>query len=104
MCIRDRFLSDTIFLGELSLDGKLRHIKGALPIAVEAKKKGINRIILPKDSANEAAIVDDIEIYGFETLTEVISFLNEESNIEKTLRIRINFFQLLIHIILIFQM
>ena len=62
----------------------LRHIKGALPIAVEAKKKGIKRIILPKESANEAAIVDEIDVYGFENLTEVISFLNEESNPEKT--------------------
>ena len=82
--VSDKFLSDTIFLGELSLDGKLRHIKGALPIAVEAKKKGINKIILPKESANEAAIVDDIDVYGFETLTEVIAFLNEETNPEKT--------------------
>ena len=48
-------------------------------------KKGIKRIILPKESANEAAIVDEIDVYGFDNLTEVISFLNEESNPEKTI-------------------
>ncbi len=69
-------LNDTIFLGELSLDGSLRHIKGALPIAVEAKNKNIKRIILPNDSAQEAAIVDGIEVYGFDNLSEVIAFLN----------------------------
>lgn len=61
----------------------MRHIKGTLPIAVESKKKGIKRIILPKESANEASIVDGIDVYGFESLTEVIAFLNEESSPEK---------------------
>lgn len=82
--VSDKLLSDSVFLGELSLDGTLRHIKGALPISVESKKKGIKRIILPKESANEAAIVDGIDVFGFENLTEVISFLNEDTNPEKT--------------------
>ncbi len=77
-------LLDTIFLGELSLDGTLRHIKGALPIAVEAKSKGIKRIILPTESANEAAIVDGVDVYGLNNLSEVISFLNDDLKIEKT--------------------
>jgi magnesium chelatase family protein len=55
-----------------------------LPIAVEAKKKEITRIILPKESASEAAIVDEIDVYGFENLNEVIDYLNEESNPAKT--------------------
>jgi magnesium chelatase family protein len=77
-------LNDTIFLGELSLDGTLRHIKGALPISVEAKRKSIKRIILPNESSKEAAIVDDIEIYGFDNLSQVIDFLNGNYEIEKT--------------------
>ncbi|MHB9010666.1 MAG: YifB family Mg chelatase-like AAA ATPase [Ignavibacteriaceae bacterium] len=70
------FLSDTVFLGELSLDGQLRHIRGALPVAVAAKKNNIKRVVLPKDSAAEAAIVKGIDVYGLESLSEVTDFLN----------------------------
>ncbi len=77
-------LENTIFLGELSLDGKLRPVKGALPISVEAKRKNIKRIILPKDSAKEASIVDDVDVYGMENLTEVVEFLNDGIKVEKT--------------------
>ncbi|MDR3625454.1 MAG: YifB family Mg chelatase-like AAA ATPase [Ignavibacteriaceae bacterium] len=76
--------TDTIFLGELSLDGKLRPVKGALPISVEAKRKGIKRIILPVDSASEASIVDEVEVYGMESLTEVVNFLNGDLVKERT--------------------
>lgn len=85
-------LYDTIFLGELSLDGSLRHIKGALPIAVEAKSKSIKRIVLPSDSAQEAAIVDGIEVYGFENLSEVVSFLNGDLEKEITITNKQNLF------------
>lgn len=78
--IQMALLEGTIFLGELSLDGQLRPIKGVLPISVEAKKKGIKRIILPVDSAKEASIVEGIDVYGMENLLEVIQFLNEEIN------------------------
>ena len=74
--------SDTVFLGELSLDGKLRHVKGALPITVEARKKGIKRIILPKNSSIEASIVDGIDVYGIENLNDVVEFLNGENKLE----------------------
>ena len=77
-------LDETIFLGELSLDGTLRPIKGALPISVEAKKKNIKRIILPKESAKEASIVDDINVFGLSSLKEVVEFLNGNMVIEKT--------------------
>ncbi len=77
-------LSDTIFLGELSLDGKLRPIKGALPISVEAKRRNIKRIILPKDSAEEASIVDEINVFGMDSLKEVVDFLNGNKIVEKT--------------------
>ncbi|UCH66641.1 MAG: YifB family Mg chelatase-like AAA ATPase [Ignavibacterium sp.] len=71
--------SDTVFLGELSLDGKLRHVKGALPVTVEARKKGIKKIILPKNSSIEASIVDGIDVYGIENLSEVVDFLNGDN-------------------------
>ncbi len=74
--IESNKLNDTVFLGELSLDGKLRPVKGALPITVEAKKKGIKRIILPVESSVEASIVDEIDVYGVTKLDEVVDFLN----------------------------
>ena len=74
--ISSDLIDQTIILGELSLDGTLRKIKGALSIAVEAKNKGFKKIILPKDSAREASIVDGIEVYAMESLNEVINFLN----------------------------
>jgi len=74
--VNENLIRESVFLGELSLDGKLRPIKGALPISVEAKRKGFKRIILPVDSAKEASIVDDIEVYGMDNLEDVVSFLN----------------------------
>jgi magnesium chelatase family protein len=74
--IQNEELTETIFLGELSLDGKLRPIKGALPITVEARKKGIKKVILPIESSKEASIVSGIDVYGMENLSEVVNFLN----------------------------
>lgn len=74
--VNTQMLEDTILLGELSLDGTLRPIKGALPIAVEAWKKGMKRIILPVQSASEAAIVDGIQVYGAASLKQAVDFLN----------------------------
>ena len=74
--VNKNLLNDTLFLGELALDGQLRHIRGALPITLSAKKNNIKRIILPKDSAPEAALVDGINVYGLESLSEVVDFLN----------------------------
>jgi len=74
--VNENLIPESVLLGELSLDGKLRPIKGALPISVEAKRKGFKRIILPVDSAKEASIVDDIEVYGMDNLEDVVSFLN----------------------------
>ena len=82
--IKGNMPDNSIFLGELSLDGTLRPIKGALPISVEAKRNGIKKIILPKDSADEASIVDGIDVYGMENLMEVVQFLNNEIQKEKT--------------------
>ena len=68
-----------VFLGELSLDGKLRKVNGVLPIALEAKKNGFKGIILPVENAAEAAIVEGIEVYPFEDIRGVIDFINGQS-------------------------
>ena len=77
-------LEDTIFIGELSLDGKLNKVNGILPICIEAKKLNIKKIILPKENANEAAVVDGIQIIGANNLREVIQYLNGEIEISPT--------------------
>lgn len=71
-----------ILMGELSLDGGLQPIKGALPIALQAKQEGFEGIILPKQNAKEAAIVEGFNVIGVENLNEVIQFLNNELIIE----------------------
>lgn len=76
--IKDEKLKDTIFIGELSLDGKLNKINGILPICIEAYKKGIKRIVLPKQNSKEAAIVKNLEVIGLDDLKQVIKYLNNE--------------------------
>lgn len=78
------FLHSTLFLGELSLDGSIRFIKGALAIACDALKLGKQRIILPKANAAEAALISDLEIIGVDSLTELIGFLRGEIILEPT--------------------
>jgi len=68
-------LNDYIIAGELSLDGKIKPVRGALPIALEAKRLGLKGIVLPKENAPEAAVVKDIDVHGFESLPSVIEFL-----------------------------
>lgn len=70
-----RSLKDYLMMGELALDGKLRPIRGALPIAIMARKLGIKKIILPRENAREAAIVDQVEVYGLSELREVFEML-----------------------------
>jgi len=70
-----------IIMGELSLDGSLRPIKGALPIAIQARKEGFKGLIIPKPNAREAAIVSDIEVYGVEHINEVVGFLNKTTTL-----------------------
>ncbi len=69
-------LKDSIILGELSLDGSLREIKGALPISVSAKQMGFKRILLPEDSAPEASIVDGIDVIALKSLKQTIDYLS----------------------------
>ncbi len=78
----DKF-SDYIIMGELSLDGSLQSIKGSLPIAIEAKEKGFKGIILPKVNANEAAIVNNLDVYGVDNISEVALFFDKNIEPEK---------------------
>ena len=82
--IKKQNFEDTVFIGELSLDGKINKAKGVLPICIEAKNKGIKRIILPRENAKEAAIVKGIEVIGVSTLDQLVEYLNEEIKIEST--------------------
>lgn len=77
-------LEKYIFLGELSLEGFLRPIKGALPIALEASKQGFEKIILPFQNAEEAAMVGAIDVIAAHNLKEVVEFVNGERDIEPT--------------------
>ena len=80
--IENDSLKETLFLGELALDGSLRPIHGALSIAVEAKKNNIKRVLLPRQNAVEAALVDGLEVIPIETLAEANAFLNNEKKID----------------------
>jgi len=75
-------LNDYIIMGELSLDGGLQPIKGALPIALQAKKEGFKGFILPKANAREAAIVSGLEVIGVENIKQVVDFLNDDVQIQ----------------------
>ncbi len=75
---------DYILLGELSLDGSLNPMKGILPIALTAKREGYKGIILPKQNASEAAIVEELDIYGVENIREVVDFFNGTITLEPT--------------------
>jgi len=75
-------LDKYVFMGELSLDGGLRPIKGALPIAIQARKEGYKGLFLPKENAREAAIVNNLEVYGIENLKEAVDFFNKKKELE----------------------
>ena len=77
-------LDKYIIMGELSLDGSINPIKGALPIAIKAAEDGFKGVIVPKANANEAAVVEDIEVYGVENIMDVINFFNGCHQLEPT--------------------
>ena len=82
--IKSEGIQDYLIMGELSLDGSLQPIKGALPIAIKAQQEGFKGFILPKENANEAAIVKGLEVYGVENIKEVIDFFDKEIPLEQT--------------------
>ncbi len=70
-----------MLMGELSLDGSLRPIKGALPIAIQARKEGFGALIVPRQNAREAAIVNKLEVYGVDNLTEAVAVLEGKASV-----------------------
>ena len=79
--IQTNLLDDYVIMGELSLDGTLNNIKGALPIALQAKEEGFKGFILPTENAREAAIVKGLDVIPADSLTDIINFLEENSEI-----------------------
>ena len=73
-------LEEYMMMGELGLDGSLKPIIGALPIAIKAREEGFKGIILPKENSHEAAVVNNLDVYGMTSLTEVIQFLSGNEN------------------------
>jgi len=82
--IKSKGISDYMIMGELSLDGGLQRIKGVLPIAIAAREAGYKGFFLPKENAREAAIVDDLDVYGIDNIKELIDFFNGDVKLEPT--------------------
>ena len=86
-------LGQYIMMGELSLDGSLQPVKGALPIAIQARKEQFKGLILPKVNAREAALVNNLEVYGVDHISEVIGFFNKTAKLDPvTVNTREEFF------------
>ena len=77
-------LSRFVMMGELSLDGSIQPIKGALPIAIKAREEGFEGLIVPKQNAREAAVVNNLSVYGVENIKEVIEFFNGKYELQPT--------------------
>ncbi|MFT3845412.1 MAG: YifB family Mg chelatase-like AAA ATPase [Lacibacter sp.] len=75
-------LNDYIIMGELSLDGSIQPIKGALPIAIQARKENFKGLIVPKQNAREAGMVNNLNVYGVEHIKDVINFFKDESTLQ----------------------
>ncbi|SEA93155.1 YifB family Mg chelatase-like AAA ATPase [Pedobacter hartonius] len=80
--ILSRLTDQFMIAGELSLDGGIQPVKGALPIAIQARLMGLKGFILPADNSREAAVVENLLVYGMRSLTEVIAFFNEKESFE----------------------
>ena len=83
--VKSEELERFVIMGELSLDGSLQPIKGVLPIAIKAREEGFKGFILPVQNAREAAVVNNLDVYGVENITEVIDFFNGNSTLEPTI-------------------
>lgn len=75
-------IHDMVFLGELSLDGKVNKVNGVLPMCIELSKLGIKKVVLPKDNAKEASVVKEIEIIPVESLEETVEYLNHRIDLK----------------------
>ena len=86
-------LSNYLIMGELSLDGSIQSIKGALPIAIQARKENFKGLIVPKQNAREAAMVNNLKVYGVSHMNEVIGFFKDENSLQPiTVNTRDEFF------------
>lgn len=82
--VKTDMLSDYMIMGELGLDGKIQPIRGALPIAIRARKEGFKGLIVPQQNIREAAVVNKIQVYGMDNLLDVVRFMNGEGGFEPT--------------------
>jgi len=78
-------LEEYVIMGELSLDGEIRPINGALPIAIQARKEGFKGLIVPKQNAREAAMVNNLNVFAVGHINEVIEFFKDENSIQPTI-------------------
>ena len=78
-------LGEFMMIGELGLDGKLKPVNGTLPVAIRARKEQFKGLIVPTENAREAAVVNNLEVYGMDNLADVISFLNGSNSYEPTI-------------------
>lgn len=83
-------ISGILFVGELSLDGSLRHTNGVLPLTILAKKTGVKRIFIPKENALEAAVVSGVEVFAFENLVEIFEVLSGQKIKKREAQTKIN--------------
>ncbi len=83
--IKSEHVDKFIIMGELSLDGSLQPIKGALPIAIKAQEEGFEGFILPSQNANEAAIVGNLKVFGVDNISEVIAYFDENKPLKQTI-------------------
>jgi len=83
--IKPDLLPDYVIMGELSLDGTIQPIKGVLPIAIQAREEGFKGFIVPAQNAREAAVVNNLDVYGVEHIKQVVDFFNGNSNLEPTI-------------------
>lgn len=79
----ENYIRESMFIGELSLDGKIRKVRGILPIIMGAKTQNIKRIFIPIENIKESLLVDEIDIIPIKSLKECVDFLNEEIKVDK---------------------
>lgn len=83
--VKPDHLSEYMLVGELSLDGKIQPVRGALPIAIKARKEEFKGLIVPKRNIREAAVVNKLDVYGMDSILDVIRFLNGETDFQPTI-------------------
>ena len=82
--VSDTMLSEYMMIGELGLDGKLKPVSGVLSVAIRARKEQFKGLLVPRENVREAAVVNNLDVYGMDNLSDVISFLNGNTHLEPT--------------------